>query len=155
MTDTYETDFFAWTQAQAAALRATRPNNIDWANIAEELETMGRSERREVENRIRLILTHLLQWRYQSWMRTPSWRHTLRVQRRDLEKVLRESPSLRPSIPDAVRDEYEAALRDAYFETGLRHGALPENCPFSPDQVLDPDYLPDAVTGTGVSPGAT
>lgn len=141
---TYESDFFAWTRTQAEALRELRPNRLDWANLAEELEAMGRSERAQLENRLRLILTHLLKWRHQPWMRTRSWRNTLRVQRRDLEKLLARNPSLRPLVADAIREEYEASLLNAYNETCLPDGALPEVCPFSPEQVLDPDYLPDA-----------
>ena len=139
----YEADFFAWANAQAKALRETRPNHLDWANIAEELESMGRSERAEMESRLRLILTHLLKWRHQSWMRTRSWRNTLWVQRRDLEKHLRRNPSLRPMVTEALREEYEAALLDAYNETKLPDGAMPSDCPFTPEQVLDLGYLPD------------
>jgi hypothetical protein len=148
----YDVDFFAWTQAQAAALRAARPNNLDWANIAEELEAIGRSEWSELERRVRQILMHLLKWRYQSWMRTRSWRNTLRVQRHDLKKHLQRNPSLRPQVQRIITQEYSAAVWEAYNETGLADGTLPDTCPFGPDEVLDQDLLPDGAE-RALSPG--
>jgi hypothetical protein len=79
---TYDRDFYAWTRAQPATLRAARPNRFDWEHIALELEAMGRSERDQMESRIRQILIHLLKWQFQPWLRSRSWRNTLWVQRR-------------------------------------------------------------------------
>jgi len=139
----HERDFYAWTQAQAEALRRSRPNAVDWRHIAEELESMGGSERREMENRLRVILVHLLKWQAQPGFRSNSWERTLRTQRRDLERHLGRNPSLRRYLPDAIVEQYEDALAEAMGETGLAESAFPTTCPFSLEQALDPTYLPD------------
>jgi hypothetical protein len=118
-TTTYEQDFYAWTRAQAAALRAARPNRFDWQHITEELEATGRGERDRMESRIRQILLHLLKWQFQPWLRSRSWRSTLWVQRRDLAKLLRRNPSLCGHVEEALAEEYPAALAGALDETGL------------------------------------
>jgi hypothetical protein len=139
----YEQDFFAWTQEQARLLRARDARSQDWGNLAEEIDSMGRRDRRELESRLRLILHHLLKWQVQPELRSPSWRNTLIEQRRQAEKLLKESPSLQPQVP-ALRDEaYPDAVRDTVHETGLRALAFPADCPFTIEQILDPAYLPD------------
>jgi hypothetical protein len=140
---TYEQDFYAWARAQAAALRAARPNSFDWEHIAEELEAMGRSERDQMESRIRQILLHLLKWQFQPWLRSRSWRSSLWVQRRDLAKLLRRNPSLRPHLQEALAEEYPAAVALALDETGLPDGAFPASCPYSAAQVQDQGFPPD------------
>jgi hypothetical protein len=142
----YEADFFAWTQEQARLLRARAARGLDWDHLAEEIDSMGRRDRRELESRLRLILHHLLKWQVQPELRSPSWRNTLIEQRLQGEKLLNESPSLRPQLP-ALRDEaYPDAVRDAVAETGLRARAFPVECRFTVEQILDPAYLPDDET---------
>lgn len=138
----YEQDFYAWALDQANALRGARPNAFDWEHIAEELEAMGRSERREMESRVRQILKHLLKWQFQPWQQTRSWRHTLTVQRRDLDKLLRRNPSLRPLVAQAIDQEYSSAALEALNETGLPDGVLPDSNPYDAERLLDPHYLP-------------
>jgi hypothetical protein len=87
----YEGDFFAWTQEQAGLLRARDPDGLDWHNLAEEIDSMGRRDRRELESRFRLVLHHLLKWQAQPGLRGRSWQSTLREQRRQAEKLLKES----------------------------------------------------------------
>jgi hypothetical protein len=142
-TSTYDQDFYAWTQAQAAALRTARPNRFDWKHIAEELEAMGRSERDQMESLIRQILLHLLKWQFQPWLRSRSWRNSLWVQRRDLGKLLRRNPSLRGHLEEALAEEYPAAVANAVDETGLPDGAFPTTCPSSAAQLQEQDFLPD------------
>ena len=138
----YEQDFYAWTRAQASALRRHRPNVVDWQHIAQELESMGGSEQREMENRLRLILTHLLKWQVQPAFRSKSWERTLRTQRRDLERHLKRNPSLRRLLPEALAEHYDDAVSEAIRETGLAEGAFPAIAPFSIEQVLDQGFLP-------------
>jgi hypothetical protein len=139
----YEEDFFAWTQEQARLLRAREARGLDWDNLAEEIDSMGRRDRRELESRLRLILHHLLKWQVQPELRSPSWRHTLIEQRRQAEKLLKESPSLRPQVPELRHEAYPDAARDAVHETGLRLQAFPADCPFTVEQILDPGYVPE------------
>jgi hypothetical protein len=139
----YETDFVAWTQEQAQILRARSTPGLDWDNLAEEIESMGRRDRRKLESRFRRILHHLLKWQAQPGLRGPSWRRTLSEQRRQVEKLLKESPSLRPQIAELIEAAYPDALTDAVDETGLRPQIFPVACPFAPDQVLNSGYFPE------------
>jgi hypothetical protein len=139
----YEGDFFAWTQEQAKILRAHRTAGLDWENLAEEIDSMGRRDRRELESRLRLMLHHLLKWRVQPGLRGRSWQRTLIEQRRQAEKLLNESPSLRPQVPALIDEVYPDALADAIDETGLGPQTFPAECPFTVEQILDPQYLPD------------
>src|SRR5579864_234117 len=102
----YERDFYAWSSEQARALRTRRPEKLDWENLAEEIESLGRSDKRQVRSRLAVILIHLLKWRYQSRERSPSWSATLNAQRRDLEIVLADSPSLRRLVPGLMAEAY-------------------------------------------------
>ena len=139
----YQEDFFAWTQEQAQILRSRGTLGLDWDNLAEEIDSMGRRDRRELESRLRLILHHLLKWQAQPGLRGRGWQSTLREQRRQAAKLLKESPSLRPQLTALIGEAYPEALTDALDETGLRLQAFPAECVFSIDQILDPDYLPD------------
>ena len=104
---------------------------------------MGRRDRRKLESRFRRILHHLLKWEAQPGLRGPSWRRTLSEQRRQAEKLLKDSPSLRPQIAELIDAAYPDALTDALDETGLRAQTFPTACPFTVDQVLDPGYFPE------------
>jgi hypothetical protein len=138
----YEDDLFAWTQEQAALLRAHAADAIDWENIAEEIDSMGGRDRRELESRLAVILLHLLKWQAQPSLRGSSWRKTLRTQRREIRKLLSQSPSLRREVPDMIREAYADAVKDAIDETGLHANAFPAACPHTLDEVLDEDHLP-------------
>jgi hypothetical protein len=139
----YEADFFAWTQEQARLLRGRDARGLDWENLAEEIDSMGRRDRRELESRLRLILHHLLKWRVQPGLRGPSWQSTLREQRRQAAKLLKESPSLRPQLPALIDEAYPDALADALDETGLPRQNFPPDSPFTVAQVLDAAYVPE------------
>jgi hypothetical protein len=139
----YEQDFYAWTREQASALRTHRPNAVDWQHIAEELESMGGSEQREMENRLRVILMHLLKWQAQPAFRSRSWERTLRTQRRDLERHLERNPSLRRLLPEALAEQYDGAVTEAIRETGLAESAFAAHPPYSIEQVTDQAFLPE------------
>jgi len=138
----YEDDLFAWTQEQAALLRAHAVDGLDWENLAEEIESMGGRDRRELESRLAVVLLHLLKWQAQPALRGSSWRKSLRTQRREIRKLLKQSPSLRREVPGLIREAYADAVKDAIDETGLRADAFPSACPYAPDAVLDEDHLP-------------
>jgi Domain of unknown function DUF29 len=138
----YEDDLFAWTQEQAALLRAHAVDGIDWENLAEEIESMGRRDRRELKSRLRVNLLHLLKWQAQPKLRRGSWRKTLLTQRVELRDLLQQSPSLRREVPDLMRDAYFDAVKEAVGETGLRADIFPSVCPYAPGDVLDEDHLP-------------
>ena len=139
----YEQDFYAWTREQASALRTHRPNVVDWQHIAAALESMGGSEQREMESRLRMILVHLLKWQAQPAFRSRSWERTLRTQRRDLERHLERNPSLRRLLPEALVEHYDDAVTEAIRETGLAESAFPSSPPYTIEQVTDPTFLPE------------
>ena len=97
----YDTDFYAWTQAQAAALRTKDWQAFDLANLAEEIESLGKRDRRTLESSLKILLLHLLKWTYQSHergRRGRSWRSSIANARDAIEHVLRDSPSLRANL---------------------------------------------------------
>jgi hypothetical protein len=140
----YEEDLYAWTQEQAALLRARQADRLDWENLAEEIAAVGGSDRRKLESRLCVVLLHLLKWQAQPALRGASWRKTLRTQRREIRKLLQQSPSLRRHVSELIREAYPDAVKDAVDETGLPVDKFPNVCPYLPDAVLDEDHLPDA-----------
>jgi len=140
----YADDLHAWSLEQAALLRARRTEGLDWDHLAEELEAMVGRDRRELKNRLRVILLHLLKWQAQPARRGASWRKSLRTQRRHIRDLLQESPSLRPQVSGLVLEAYPDAVKDAVDETGLPIGRFPVDCPYAADDVLAEVYLPDA-----------
>ena len=140
----YEEDLYAWTQEQATLLRGRQTEGLDWENLAEEIEMAGGSDRRELESRLCVILLHLLKWQAQPELRGASWRKTLRTQRREIRKLLRQSPSLRRHVPAMMPEAYRDAVKDGVDETGLPQDRFPPDCPYAPDDALAEDHLPDA-----------
>jgi ribosomal protein L29 len=144
-TPQYDEDFYAWTQHQATLLREEKWQNLDYSNLAEELESLGKSEYRELEHRLDGLLMHLLKWRYQPSGRQTghSWRSTIREHRRQLARLLRDSPSLRPRVPSVLPESYANARLDASDETGLPLRTFPDICPWTMEQVLDETFWPE------------
>jgi hypothetical protein len=144
MSDLYDDDFYGWTIEQARLLRAGRLSDADIENIAEEIESMGRSERNQLTNRLAVLLAHLLKWRFQPGMRGNSWRLTIREQRRRAGRVLTQNPGLGGSLPAIMADAYGDALLIAERETGLAEGTFPAECPWTFDQAMQDDAVADA-----------
>lgn len=147
MKSDYDTDFFAWTQHQAAALVAGHMSELDLINLAEEIESLGKRDRRELASRLGVLVMHLLKWCYQPDMRQTgqSWRRTIRTQRRDVERLLKQSPSLRRLMADMVEEDFRHMRFDASDETGLPMETFPDNCPWTIEQILDESFWPDDV----------
>jgi len=145
MSDTtgYEVDFYAWANEQAALLRAGRLGAADIDNIAEELESMGKGERRELESRLAVLLLHLLKWCHQPAMRCNSWRLSIKEQRRKLERHIKQNPSLRAVLGEALSDAYGDALIDAERETNLPESTFPATCPWLWAQIMDEEFWPE------------
>ncbi len=138
----YDKDYLAWTESQVLLLRSGRTNELDVENIAEELEDMGRSEWRELENRLEVLLMHMLKWDYQPRRRSRSWQGTIVEQRNAITRLLRRSPSLRRNLAATVRAVYPDAVRRAVAETGLPISAFPLAMPYMLDEVLGADAAP-------------
>jgi hypothetical protein len=141
----YETDYYAWSNEQAALLRGGRFSQLDISHLAEEIEDLGKRERRALQSRLGVLLGHLLKWRHQGdYPHRKSWRATINAQRRSIAKLLDDNPSLRPWIVDAVADAYLDARDLAVAETPLDYDAFPASCPWALEQILD-DYWPEAL----------
>jgi hypothetical protein len=143
LTALYEQDFFRWIQVTAAALRSGNFSQLDIDNLVEEVESLGRRDRRELQSRLTVLLMHLLKWQFQPEMRSRSWRGTLLEQRIRLRKLLQESPSLRSFLADAISECYEDAKLKACAETGLDSSIFPQALPYKLEGALDVDFLPD------------
>ena len=139
----YERDFFAWANEQAALLRSGRLSAADIEHIAEEIESMGKTEKRELVNRLTVLLTHLLKWRHQPERIGVSWRATVRLQRRDLTALLEDNPSLKATLPDSVARAFGNAVIEAGAETGMPETVFPSVCPWSFEQMMDEAFWPE------------
>ena len=139
----YDEDFLLWAREQARAIRARDWNAVDWENVAEEMDSLGISERNELENRIATILEHLLKLDHGK-VREPEagWKQTILTQRKRLDRLLGKMPSLRRPVPDVIKAEYAGARRSALqsfalYEPGTDYDdILPTENPYAPGDVL-------------------
>ena len=138
----YDEDFYAWSRQQAALLRAGQLGRADIEPIAEEIESMGRAEKRELISRLTVVLMHLLMWRHQPDKRGASWEASIRVQRNRLIDHLGDNPSLKALLPQAMASAYRDGVLDAVAETGLAAATFPKSSPWSSDEALDGDFWP-------------
>jgi hypothetical protein len=139
----YERDFYMWIEQQAARLREGRLGEIDVANLLEEIEDMERSEKRAIESKLIVLLTHLIKYRTQPDQRSSSWRGAIVEHRRRLRQLLRESPSLVPYAHEIFAECYADGSEQAAADSGLSPKNFPGEPPFTLEQALDPRFLPD------------
>ena len=139
----YEQDFYAWAHEQAQLLRAGNLTQADIAHIAEEIESMGRAEKRELLSRLKVLLMHLLKWRFQEGGRSTNWRLTIEEQRREVARHLADNPSLKSQLAETMADAYGDAILAAARETMLDRAVFPATCPWSFEQIMDPRHWPD------------
>ena len=138
----YDDDFYAWCMDQAEKLTRGELDGLDIENIAEEIESMGKRDRREIASRFKRITRHLLKCVYQPQKFSESWHHTIRSQRDELTGVLNDSPSLAAQADKLAGDAYPAAVRAAAAETGMDRSEFPSNLPFTVEELLDDHFLP-------------
>lgn len=138
----YDDDFFLWTQRAAALLREGRLSPVDIEHVAEEVEDMGKRDRRALESRLDVLLAHLLRWTHQPEHRSRSWRGTILTRRARIERIVRDSPSLRRQLPELAERAYQRAVALAANDTGLPIAAFPATCPWGADDVVDAGFLP-------------
>jgi hypothetical protein len=140
----YDPDFHAWANEQASLLRAGRLSEADVEHIAEEIESMGKSEKRELVNRLTVLLLHMLRWRHQPALRGNNWRLAPEEQCDQVEEHLADSPSLRGSLREAIVVSYRRAILGAARETGFDRCVFAVACPWSFDQIIDANFCPEA-----------
>ncbi|MBO1048853.1 MAG: hypothetical protein AN482_04770 [Anabaena sp. LE011-02] len=131
----YDQDFYLWIETISKQLKAGKFAEIDLANLIEEIESMGKSEKRELKSRLIVLLMHLLKWQYQPEKRSESWRSTITEQRICIELLLEDSPSLQPLLIEIFADCYEKARLKASEETGIKLNFFPKESPFTLEDV--------------------
>lgn len=141
MLNLYEIDFFAWTQEQAQLLRNHQWNQLDLPNLIEEIESLGKQQRQELRNRLSILVGHLLKWEYQPKLRSRSWLATIRVQRRDIIRLLAE-PSLKSYLPEALQLAYDNGKDLAAGETDLPFKTFPLESPYQLEEILSDRFYP-------------
>jgi len=139
----YHRDFYAWANEQAALLRAGKLAQADIEHIAEEIESMGKTEKRELISRLTVLLLHLLKWRFQPTLRGKSWRLSIEEQRIQLALHLADNPSLKAILAPSIATSYRLARLGAERETGLDAATFPIESPWSFDQLMDSDFWPE------------
>lgn len=137
----YDRDFYLWIQTTAQQLKEGQFNEIDIPNLIEEIESMGRSEKRELKSRLIVLLMHLLKWPYQPEKRSESWRSTISEQRICIEGLLEDSRSLQPLISEVFDDCYQKARLKASEETGIKLNFFPKESPFTLEETLQVSFL--------------
>jgi len=139
----YDKDVIAWAQEQANLLRSGRFDALDIEHLAEEIEDVGKSEKRELASRMAVLLTHLLKWQFQPGRRGSSWQRTIKEQRKAIALHIKETPSLKASLAnsDWLGTVWADGITKAIEETGL--DTFPENMPWTVEQVLSQEFLPE------------
>lgn len=138
----YDSDVVRWFEKQVEHLRARQFNQLDLDNLIEELEAMPARDRRELGSRLKVLLMHLLKCKCQPEKISVSWLSAINTQRSEIADLLDQSPSLQGEIAARALRAYPSAVRGAALETGLAESAFPDENPFSPDQLLDHNFLP-------------
>ncbi len=142
----YDNDFYSWLIYNARMLREGRFAEADIENIAEELEGMSRSEKRALDNRLAVLLGHLLKWQFQPDKRSTNWRGTIDEQRKRIRKLLEESSGLKHELEDRLTRAYDLGISIAVKDTGMTESVFPETCPYTLRQVLEKSFYPESET---------
>lgn len=138
----YDTDVAGWAHQQACLLREGRFDELDIANIAEEIDSVGRSERKELSSRLAVLLCHLLKWEFQAGKQSPSWKNTIWTQRTQIELLIADSSCLKAQFSHAVRVGYLDARAMAVKQTKLLPKTFPLDCPYASDRIMNKDFFP-------------
>jgi hypothetical protein len=145
----YECDYYTWALKQAQALRHGRFKELDLPNLVDEVEDMARTEARELESRLQVLLAHLLKWSFQPVVQAKSWQLTIKEQRLQVRKLLKRSPGLKSKVPELFADAYEGARLQAAKETTLDEEDFPNACPWPWQQAIDDAFWPEIASPPG------
>lgn len=139
----YDQDFYAWTQQQAKFLKEKAFDKLDISHLFEEVESMGKHEKRELSSRLTILLMHLLKWQFQPARQCKSWRLTIKEQRIEVEDILQENPSLKNLVDEYLSHSYKKAILKAAGETNLDEEIFPDKCEWTIEQVMDEEFFPN------------
>jgi ribosomal protein L29 len=137
----YEKDLNLWVEQTVQLLHQRRFDELDVENLIDEIESIGKRDKRELRSRLIVLLTHLLKYQYQPEQRSKSWLNTIREQRRQIALLLTDSPSLKPYLDEVLAECYANSRMDAADETDLPLDTFPVDCPFVLEECLNSDFL--------------
>ncbi len=139
----YEEDFYGWAMTNAQLMKEGKMNELDIENLIEEIESMGRSEKNQLGNRLGVLIAHLLKWQYQPEFRGKSWKFTIEYQRNDVRELILDNPSLKSKVLEIINKSYVRAKLLIQKETPIDLKLLPKDCPYTFDQCLDDEFYPE------------
>jgi hypothetical protein len=139
----HDEDVYGWAVHTAELLRNNKMDELDFGNIIEEMEALGRSEKHELINRFSLVMSHLLKWQYQPTMRGHSWVYSIKEQRKQSKIHLKDNPSLKNKLDEVLEDAYDLAISKAAKETTLDETAFPQECPYTFEQIMNDEFYPE------------
>jgi len=142
LTTLYDRDYLLWIETTLQRLRDRDYDHVDWVNLLEEIEDMGKSERRSIKSNLTVVLTHLLKWEFQPQFRTGSWAGSITQHRTRILYALEDSPSLKNYLPEMLEPAYSRSRQEASKETQLPLSIFPVDCPYAIEQVLDDGFWP-------------
>lgn len=140
----YDTDFAQWIDQATDLLRQGRFTELDLENLIEEVEDLGKRDRRALCSNLEVVLLHLLKWQFQPEQQSASWRGSIREHRRRIARILKDSPSLTRYLQQEYTDCYACARAQAADETGLDLDIFPIDCPYTMAEALDAAFLPSS-----------
>ena len=146
----YDEDFNGWIEETIGLLKAKRFEEVDVDHLIDELESMSKRDKREILSRLKVLLMHLLKWKYQPSHRSAAWKITIRNNREEIAQILQDSPSLRSYPSEVLVQAYDSARKNAASETGLAIASVPEKCPFTIADILSESFLPNPATSNGM-----
>lgn len=139
----YDKDVYGWAVYTAQLLKDKKMDQVDFENIIEQIEALGRSLEMQLTYRLSLVLMHLLKWQYQPTLQGKSWQVTLREQRRASRRIIDKNPSLKAKINECLFEAYEDAIDETIKETGLDEKIFPSSCPYTFEQIMNDDFYPE------------
>ena len=139
----HDKDVYGWAVHTAQLLKDKKMSEVDFDSIVEEMEALGRSEKHELINRLSLVLSHLLKWKFQPNMRGHSWVYSIKEQRKQSKIHLKDNPSLKGRLDEILMDAYDVAIFKASKETSLDEQAFPSTCPYTFEQIMDDAFYPE------------
>ncbi|MEM9136799.1 MAG: DUF29 domain-containing protein [Cyanobacteria bacterium P01_F01_bin.42] len=140
----YDTDFVQWVDKAAELLKEGRFDELDIANLVEEVESLGRHDKNALKSNLRVLLMHLLKWQYQPDRRSNSWRGTIIEHRLRIQDTFEDSPSLRNFYTKIFEQTYQQARKKAAGETGQDISTFPTTCSYTTEQLIDDEFWPEA-----------
>lgn len=137
----YERDYYLWIEDVLKKIQEKRWDEMDWENLWEEIDDMGKSQKQRLTNNLRILLMHLLKWEFQPQKRTNSWKFTIIEHRRRILEQLESSPSLKNLLNSNLEATYQKARKDASLETNLALNTFPNQCPYTIERILAEDWF--------------